>query len=309
MAASASDNGFEHVDPPSRRRARVDESDDAVRQPPTPGNTGHAFSNYDQSRLLDTKGLLKLPDFSGRDEDFVDWYEQFINVIAPMHLDEITEAVGRMDRPPLFSQMNEEQITKSKLLFTLLHHSTKDAGRATPLVRQAMDRNGFWAFWALCREYRAPSTDRLAMLYDGLTHPRWSEHGWYPQWLQWENDVARYEREARMPFPDRDKIVAIRRYSPKAIRKFIINSPVDICCDYGTLRTALRNYMMKTVNYSELGFPSSSLVYARPSPSSSSSSVTRPSARALLDQTSMEVDAAWLKGAGKGGFDNRPSRS
>ena len=58
------------------------------------------------ANLLDVKGLLKLLSFTGRDEDFAVFYESFINVLAAMDMDEITEYVGRMSEPRSFAIMS-----------------------------------------------------------------------------------------------------------------------------------------------------------------------------------------------------------
>ena len=134
------------------------------------------------ARLLDVKGLLKLPDFSGRDEDFQSFYESFVNLLAAMDLDEIVEYVGRMSDPPSFTIMTPRQKQQAKLLYVLLSHVTQNAGRATKLVRQIKDRNGFWAWHSVCQEFRKTSADRLTAMHDGLLHPSWSLN-WYEQWL------------------------------------------------------------------------------------------------------------------------------
>ena len=123
------------------------------------------------ARHLNVKGLLKLPDFTGRDGEFVAIYETSMNILAAMDSDEITEHIDHMPEPPSFAVMNPWQMQQPKLLHVLPRHVTQNAGWATALVRRVKDRNSFWAWNSLCQEIRKASADRLTGMHDCLPHP------------------------------------------------------------------------------------------------------------------------------------------
>ena len=133
--SAANSEDWEQVDPPPRRRAREDydmagpSAPMAGAIPPVDPNSRGSTDFLQLSRMVDLKGLLKLPQFTGRDEDFITFREDLMNVLAPMGLDDLVEYVSTMLVPPTFDQMSPDQRAKAKLLFVILHHVTQNAGR------------------------------------------------------------------------------------------------------------------------------------------------------------------------------------
>ena len=119
------------------------------------GRVGECRSDQNfLSKMLDLRGILHLPTFSGRDEDFRSFRDELMNVIAPMGLDELAEAAAKFPQPLVPSLMTPEQRDKSKLMYVLLHSALQHAGRATAILKQVQDRNGFWAWQAINAEYK-----------------------------------------------------------------------------------------------------------------------------------------------------------
>ena len=120
--------------------------------------------------LLDLKGITKLQDFSGREEDWPEWHFRIKATMPLLGMYELIAKVEAMTEQPDQTQLTEIEIKQSHLLWSLLCQIVK--GRAYTLLRLCPDGHGALAWWRIFQQYQTPSqiTRHMAVLM-GIMRP------------------------------------------------------------------------------------------------------------------------------------------
>ena len=98
-----------------------------------------------REQLVDCRGDVKLPEFSGRDEDWASWSIKAHAFFALVGWDAYIDNVeSRMDQPVDNASMGEQAAGVSKLLHAML--ITKTQRKALAMVTLAGRHEGFTAW-------------------------------------------------------------------------------------------------------------------------------------------------------------------
>ena len=146
------------------------ESTGAVMQDVVRASRSTVSDSPDFSRLVDLKGLAKLPEFDGTDSTWPDWKFRFEAVIGLMGMEsalkEARTAVPDEDLLP--DREKHMSSTLWSIMAQILH------GRAYSLLKTVKPHFGFTAWNRLWKEYELPDQvpKQMAML-SSLLKPKW----------------------------------------------------------------------------------------------------------------------------------------
>ena len=105
--------------------------------------------------LFDLKGITRLLDFTGREEDWADWHYRTKAVMPLLGLYDLIVQVEAQQQSPDQAQLSQADQAKSKLLWSLLTQVCK--GRAYTILRLCPDGCGVLVWWRLYQQYQTPT--------------------------------------------------------------------------------------------------------------------------------------------------------
>ena len=209
----------------------------------------------DLARILDLKTALSPPLLGPRLEDFVEWKEQFQNIMTPLAIEDLLEAAVALPFEVDLDECTERNKIIARLLHMLIVPCVKGNAKAAMVVRGVPNKNGWVAWRRLCQEFQPRDTDRWAAIEAGLLSPQWTSANFVDQLREWKDDVARYEVESGRYIPDHIKVSVITRWAPPHIRYFIRLTPAAATASLQSLETAICNYERRGRIYTARGTP------------------------------------------------------
>ena len=134
-----------------------------------------------RTKLVDFKGVAKLPPFSGDDADWFEWKFRFTSVMGLLRVAGEMKFCAAMHEPVPFARLGPQAKQKSALLYNLLIALVK--GRALAILRRVADSNGLEVWRQLVLEYEPQQAARYSqMLHRACSTPH-GHHRWRSSWI------------------------------------------------------------------------------------------------------------------------------
>ena len=145
------------------------------------------------SRLLDLKNVGRIPQFSGKPQDWDDFKFRFLLSMGFIDLDEIVDMVKVTTTATEAHQLDVEHTEKSKILYGILCQCCE--GRALTLLKLVGRGCGIEAWRLLLVEYEPRASVRIAQMLSGILQPKFSNNlqSFQLELTQWKIMVAKYE--------------------------------------------------------------------------------------------------------------------
>jgi len=190
--------------------------------------------------VLDPKGAIKCPHFSGRREDFEAWafpFESYVGLLGwSFYVERTIIAKTTTDNDTL----EEEPLKVSRTLYHLLATTTR--GPAQSLIKLTKGGHGLEALRRLYADHRTNLDEDHAMALGGILTPNWwsdrSDQIFTGILTQWGELVADYQRATGEAISDRVKISVIVTHAPKYVKNFLTGLLPRETTEYVSLRHA-----------------------------------------------------------------------
>eukprot|EP00971_Amphidinium_carterae_P164138 3253996-Amphidinium_carterae.1 len=202
--------------------------------------------------VVDTRSFTKPTVFSGKDEEWSDWrfqFEAYIGLLGGLMLDRMEEAAAQADLPAL-GTLPEEQALESKNLHYMLVQLCR--GKALTLLRSTQHHNGYLAWQRLVRQYQPHIATRTVGLLHAILNPRFRAQGtleeWETDWLQWEAEVLKYEREDGA-LDDSIRVAIVMSRLPSVIAPQLQTQSERFVRNYTALRSTILAFLEANRHY------------------------------------------------------------
>ena len=235
-ATALDTDDFDDPVPPGRREGAASEAtpaqNGALRRPP----------------ILDTRGLTKVPHFSGKDQDWGEFCFRFESYTALLGLETMMEIASSHRGPILMDGEGEDAKTASRTLFHLLVQTTE--GKALKLLRACPRNNGAEAWRLLKSEYEPAIAGRFAAVLQSLLSPTFAPNrDFLEQLTEWETAVTKWEMQSGETLSASIKVAVILKHAPPRLREVVRVLQID-CRDYPKLREVLKQYLQSGRQFS-----------------------------------------------------------
>ncbi len=151
------------------------------------------WSAQQACRLVDLKGLAKLPAFTGEDADYQEWKFRFMVVMGLMELDPQMREAEALPTEVSWEKLSDIGRAQSRLVFSILAQVLQ--GRALNLLKLSsplLSRpHGFEAWRCLVREYEPRLGARSVAQLSALLAPSFPEGGLVEAWRRWKAGAGR----------------------------------------------------------------------------------------------------------------------
>lgn len=303
--------------PARRTRGRTEPGDVATTTAGVAQTPTSAEPKMDMADLLRGSEIRRalIPEpFSGQPQDFLQFRRDFENMLVPYRLDTYLDAAIHDAEEPDMLVMPDRVADWDRGVYAILASLTRKAGTASLILDSIPDKNG-WAAWRRwIREYQPQERDRQVSVYASWLSPEWSDDldKWYPQWLQWESQWAKYSMETCKPIDDEARVATLLRWAPSRLQDFFKLSPDSITQSYKTLHDAVSAYVARSRVYpggvtaplKEPGEDSSQASQKTSAPASSLDEKTTVTAEATVNAVvgddNVSAVSTGTKGKGKG---------
>ena len=209
----------------------------------------------DFTRCVDVRNLMKLPDFSGTQEDWVEFRFRFESVMSLLELEKpMAVALGCEDAALANEVLPDAQQQQARLLFGALIQCC--SGRALAVARLCPPGHGFLAWQRIVREYEPETVGRHVAMLVGILSPDWrakTEESFVDALLTWERAVNRYETSAGLQLQSGVKCAIVARYAPVVIKNWLRTVSTEVMASYPALRSALQTYLSRGRAYTAAG--------------------------------------------------------
>ena len=127
------------------------------------------------AKLVDLKGIAKLPNFGGQEKHWQDFRFKFESGAALLDLDFAMTATLELEQMVTLSMLGDQAQARARLLYAILVQLCH--GRALALIRLVEIGNGFAAWPRLVEEYEPDQPARHTAMVAGLLTPKWLSQG------------------------------------------------------------------------------------------------------------------------------------
>ncbi|CAK0848676.1 unnamed protein product, partial [Prorocentrum cordatum] len=232
-------------------------------------------------QLLDSRGVGKVPTFSGKREDFEDWIFPFGSYCGLLGWTAGLDRSRDAEEPLTADDLGEQGVQVGRSLYHLLASTTK--GTAQSIVKLCPRGDGFEAMRRLRKEYRPRLNEEHGQMLQQISRPLWwkdreGKERFAEVLIAWDERISRYERATGEQVTQNMKTSAIMAHAPEEVKVMLRSAQREVRSDI----TQMRNCIFEAV----IG---QSGVVAKPPTASKGSN-------------DMDVDAI-SKGKGKGGKD------
>ena len=201
--------------------------------------------------VVDPKILERVKDFSGKDEDFAEWFVKIKSLASLLNVgDEMQAAVDEADESTveMTALPDDEVRDKARAVYHILLQAC--SGKAFTIVRQVQDANGFLVWRRLVNEYRPEvATRHNAMLMSLLTPTFDANEPFMAQLAKWELAIEDYKKASGKDFEDSMKVAVLTRWSPDNMRSSINAISARVDGDYRRIKTELQSLEIGNRNY------------------------------------------------------------
>ena len=206
--------------------------------------------------VIDTRGLSKVHEFSGKEEDFPKWNFWFLSyaaLISPRMKQLMLWCDAQPECPKKADMVAYGDPDISRLSETLYHVLVQlcTKGKAVSvLMLQAEtieEGNGFLAYCNVKNTMQPRLGGRYAAMLGLLLNPEWNTQDlmkWKEAFTQWELAVARYETQTKKKVDDETRIAVILQYGPDEVKKLVLQNQRVINDDYSTMRGVVMDYIL-----------------------------------------------------------------
>ncbi|CAK0813201.1 unnamed protein product [Prorocentrum cordatum] len=172
-------------------------------------------------QLLDSRGVGKVPAFSGKREDFEDWvfpFESFCGLLGwTAGLDRSREA----EEPLTADDLGEQGVQVGRSLCHLLASTTK--GTAQSIVKLCPRGDGFEAMRRLYKEYRPRLNEDHGQMLQQISTPLWwrdreGKERFTEVLIAWDELISRYERATGEQVAQNMKTSTIMAHAPEEVK-------------------------------------------------------------------------------------------
>ncbi|CAK0790198.1 unnamed protein product, partial [Prorocentrum cordatum] len=193
-------------------------------------------------QLLDSRGIGKVPTFSGKREDFEDWIFPFESYCGLLGWTAGLERSRGAEEPLTADDLGEQGVLVGRSLYHLLASTTK--GTAQSVVKLCPRGDGFEAMRRLCREYRPRLNEEHGqMLQQTLTPTWWKDRegkGRFTEVLiAWDELISRYERATGEQVTQNMKTSTIMAHAPEEMKVMLRSAQREVRSDITQMRNCI----------------------------------------------------------------------
>ena len=189
-------------------------------------------------QLLDTRGDVKLSEFSGNRDRFEQWAFNFESYAHLLGWGTYVDAAIREDRPIPPERLDEAATRINGDIYFLL--ATKVKGPACSVVKLVERGNGLEAVRCLYREYRTGlAEDHAALLAMVLTPTWWKDReneSFTDVLLAWDEVTANYELASGQQVTDAMRVATVLAHAPQSVKDVLHTASRETRRSYATLR-------------------------------------------------------------------------
>lgn len=157
------------------------------------------------ARILDVKGIGKLPTFDGTQSGFNDWRFRFEVSMSLLQLKDGMAAAAVSRTSLEFSDLSAQQQYKTRVLYAILVQQIQ--GKALSIARLVDNENGYEVWRRLVLEYDPESKIRTSRMLVGILRPTFGENSetFTKNLLDWEFSVKTVRSTQRQRDARRDQ--------------------------------------------------------------------------------------------------------
>ena len=246
----------------------------------TPGFVGTPIASPQQAQtpgfqLLDSRGITKPANFSGKREDFEEWVFPFESYTAMLGWERFIAATAKAPAAITQDMIPEEARGIDSSLYHLLVSLCR--GIALSIIKLVPRGHGFEALRMLYKDYRPDLNEDHGVLLQHILNPVWwkERSGLFTDTLiEWDNLIARYETATGEKVTENMRTSTVLAHAPDEIKTLLRSASRETRCNSQAMRTCIWEAVLGGAN----------------------SSVSLP-----RSGDAMEVDAIAAKGGKKGG--------
>ena len=208
--------------------------------------------------LSDVKSIGKCSDFSGNDNEWLNWKFKFEAwfVLALGDLDRDIDALLKgaedHDGPVIMTDLSDGQAKAARVLYAALVNLCR--GKALTLARRCGRGEGFELWRRLCVEYQSSVGARTTAMLVGVLTPHWDDSRPFLDVLsEWELGIEDYEAQAQDLVSEAVKCAVVLKHAPPEVRKALQTHVAAIGSDYDKLRAIVRSMLTDAAAYDAMG--------------------------------------------------------
>ncbi|CAK0827956.1 unnamed protein product [Prorocentrum cordatum] len=193
-------------------------------------------------QMLDSRGVGKVPTFSGKREDFEDWifpFESFCGLLGwTAGLDRSREA----EEPLTVDDLGEQGVQVGRSLYHLLASTTK--GTAQSIGKLCPRGDGFEAMRRLHKEYRPRLNEEHGQMLQQILTPLWwkdreGKERFTEVLIAWGELISRYERATGEQVTQNMKTSTIMAHAPEEVKVMLRSAQREVRSDVTQMRNCI----------------------------------------------------------------------
>ena len=188
-------------------------------------------------RLVDLRGVGRLPAFSGEEADWPEWRFRVENCADLIDMGDAMTMVVQEKQPIEFNRLLSKYAQRAELLYGVLLQVC--SGRALSLLRLVGQRNGLEGWRQLVVEYEPATASRATAMLAALMTPTWGQRHFLDELLEWEKATEAYEAASGEAFGGNTRCAVVTRWAPDPVRDFLFMTADEAVKDW-TGRSCVR---------------------------------------------------------------------
>ncbi|CAK0811260.1 unnamed protein product, partial [Prorocentrum cordatum] len=193
-------------------------------------------------QLLDSRGVGKVPTFSGKREDFEDWIFPFESFCGLLGWTAGPDRSREAEEPLTADDLGEQGVRVGRSLYHLLASTTK--GTAQSIVKLCPRGDGFEAMRRLYKEYRPRLNEEHGQMLQQILTPLWwkdreGKERFTEVLIAWDELISRYERATGEQVAQNMKTSAIMAHAPEVVRVMLRSAQREVRSDITQMRNCI----------------------------------------------------------------------
>ncbi|CAK0875518.1 unnamed protein product, partial [Prorocentrum cordatum] len=193
-------------------------------------------------QLLDSRGIGKVPTFSGKREDFEDWIFPFESYCGLLGWTAGLERSRGAEEPLTADDLGEQGVLVGRSLYHLLASTTK--GTAQSVVKLCPRGDGFEAMRRLYREYRPRLNEEHGQMLQQILTPTWwkdrdGRERFTEVLIAWGELISRHERATGEQVTQNMKTSTIMAHAPEEVKVMLRSAQREVRSDITQMRNCI----------------------------------------------------------------------
>ncbi|CAK0815286.1 unnamed protein product, partial [Prorocentrum cordatum] len=193
-------------------------------------------------QLLDSRGIGKVPTFSGKREHFEDWIFPFESYCGLLGWTAGLERSRGAEEPLTADDFGEQGVLAGRSLYHLLASTAK--GAAQSIVKLCPRGDGFEAMRRLYKEYMPRLNEEHGQMLQHILTPTWwkdreGKERFTEVLIAWDELISRYERATGEQVTQNMKTSTIMAHAPEEVKVMLRSAQREVRSDIAQMRNCI----------------------------------------------------------------------